>query len=71
MSPVTRLARLNPRKPRASKGDEFCRLFIWEISARLTGMKFLNKTKMAQHKVVSFAIIVALSTLVILLIKLI
>ena len=62
MSPVTGLARLPGR---------ICCLFIWEISAWSTGMKFKNKTKMVKHKLVSFATVVALWTLVNLLIKLI
>ena len=38
--------------------------FIWQISALSTRMKFKNQIQMAQHKVVSFVTIVALSTLV-------
>ena len=49
--------------------DEFCGLFIWEISARSTGINPRNTTNMVEHKLVSFAAVVALWTLVTLLIK--
>ena len=51
--------------------DEFCFLFIWEVSARSTGMKFKNQNQNGGHKVVSFSTDVALEILVTLLIKLI
>ena len=51
--------------------DEFCGVFIWEISARSTGMNSRNTTKMVEHKFVLFATFKAFWTLVILLIKLI
>ena len=58
MSPVTGLARLSV-------------VFIWEISARSTGMNSRNTTKMVEHKFVLFATFKAFWTLVTLLIKLI
>ena len=58
MSPVTGLAR-------------FCGMFIWEISARSTGMNSRSTTKMVEHKLVLFATVIALWTLVALLITLI
>ena len=63
MSPVTRLARCL---------DEFRYLFIWEISARSTGMKSKNHNQkiMVEHKPVPFATVIAL-TIVTLLIQLI
>ena len=51
MSPLTRLARLP---------DEFCGLFIWEIAARSTGMKFRKQNQNGG----SFATVVAFWTLV-------
>ena len=51
--------------------DEFCGVFIWELSARSTGMNSRNTTKMAEHKLVLFATGIALWTLVTLLIELI
>ena len=62
MSSVTGLARLR---------DEYC-LFIWEISARSTGMKSKNHNQkiMVEHKPVPFATVIAL-TVVTLLIQLI
>ena len=51
--------------------DEFCCLFIWEVSARSTGMKFKKQNQNGGHKVVSFSADVALEILVTLLIKLI
>ena len=62
MSPVTGLARL-------PGGILWC-VHIWEISARSTGMNSRNTTKMAEHKCVLFATVIALWTLVTLLIKL-
>ena len=62
MSPVTGLARLPGR-------ILWC-VHIWEISARSTGMNSRNTTKMAEHKRVLFATVIALWTLVTLLIKL-
>ena len=50
--------------------DEFCGVFIWEISARSTGMNSRNTTKMVEHKLVLFATVIALWTLITLLIKL-
>ena len=38
-------------------------MFIQEISARSTGMNSRNTTKMVQHKLVSFATVIALWTL--------
>ena len=54
MSPVTGLARL----------DEFCGVFIWEISAQSTEMNSRNTTKVVQHKLVLFATVRALWALV-------
>ena len=51
--------------------DEFCGVFIWEISARSTGMNSRNTTKMVEHKFVLFATFKDFWTLVTLLIKLI
>ena len=52
--------------------EEFCRVFIWEISARTTGMNnSRNTTKMVEHKLVSFTTVLALWSLLPLLIKLI
>ena len=62
MSPVTGLAGYR---------GEFCGVFIWEISARSTGMNSRNTTKMVEHKFVLFATFKAFWTLVTLLIKLI
>ena len=62
MSPVTGPARLPGR-------ILWC-VHIWEISARSTGMNSRNTTKMAEHKRVLFATVIALWTLVTLLIKL-
>ena len=62
MSPVTGLARL--------PGQILWCVHIWEISARSTGMNSRNTTKMAEHKRVLFATVIALWTLVTLLIKL-
>ena len=45
-------------------------MFIWEISARSTGMISRNAAKMVEHKLVMFATVIALWTLVTLLIKL-
>ena len=45
-------------------------LFIWEISARSTGMNSRNTTKMVEHKLILFATVRILWTLVTLLIKL-
>lgn len=51
--------------------DEFCCLSIWEISARLMGMKFEKQNiKMVEDKNVSFSTIIALLTLVTLLLEL-
>ena len=58
MSPVTGLAQYR---------DKFCFLFIWEISARSTGMKFKKQNQNGE----TFATVVALWTPVTLLIKLI
>ena len=52
-------------------GTNFCCLFIWEISAQSTGWNPRNTTKMVEHKLVSFAAVAALWTLLTLLIKLI
>ena len=52
MSPVTGLARL--------PGPEWCGVFIWEISARSTGMNSRNTTKMVERKLVLFATVLAL-----------
>ena len=52
-------------------GTKFCGVFIWEISARSTGMNSRNTTKMVEHKFVLFATFKAFWTLVSLLIKLI
>ena len=62
MSPVTGLTRLPGR-------ILWC-VHIWEILARSTGMNSRNTTKMAEHKRVLFATVIALWTLVTLLIKL-
>ena len=62
MSPVTWLARL--------PGPELCSVFIWEISARSTGMNLRNTTKMVEHKLIVFPTVRTLWTLVTLLIKL-
>ena len=51
--------------------EQFCGVFIWEISVRSTGMNSRNATKMLEHKLVLFATAIALWTLVALLIKLI
>ena len=51
--------------------DEFCGVFIWEISARSTGMNSRNTAKMVEHKFVLFATFKAFWTLVTSLIKLI
>ena len=40
--------------------DEFCGVFIWEISARSTGMNSRNATKTVEHKFVLFATVIAL-----------
>ena len=49
--------------------DEFCVMFIWEISARSTGMNSRNTTKMVEHKFVLFATVKAFWALATLLIK--
>ena len=51
--------------------EEFCGVFIWEISARSTEVNSRNTTKMVEHKLVLFATVTALWSLVTLLIKLI
>ena len=53
--------------------DEFCSVFIWEISARSTGiMNSRNTTRrMVEHKLVLFATVIALWTFVTLLRRLI
>ena len=56
---------------RAGNRDEFCGVFIWEISARSTEVNSRNTTKMVEHKLVLFATPTALWSLVTLLIKLI
>ena len=61
MSPLTGLARL--------PGRILLSVFIWDISARSTGMKFKKPNQMVKHKLVSFATVVALWTLVTLLIS--
>ena len=50
--------------------DEFCGVFIWEISARSTGMNSRKITKMVEHKLILFVTVRTLWTLVTLLIKL-
>ena len=60
-----------PMSPVLGYWDEFCCLFIWEVSARSTGMKFEKQNQNGGHKLVSFLADVALEILVILLIKLI
>ena len=45
-------------------------MFIWEISARSTGMNSRNTTKMVEHKLILFATVRILRTPVTLLIKL-
>ena len=56
--------------PRLGYRGKLCCRFIWEISARSTGMNFkTDKIKMAPHKVASFAAIVALLSHVTLLTK--
>ena len=64
MSPVTGPGWLGYR-------DEFCGMFLWEISARSTGMNSRNTTKIVEHKLVLLATVIAFWTLVTLLIKLI
>ena len=49
---------------------EFCGVFIWEISARSTRMTDQETTKMVEHKLILFATVRTLWTLVTLLIKL-
>ena len=61
MSPVTGLARLP---------DEFCGMFVREISARSTRINSRNTTKMVEHKLILFATVRTLWTLLTLLIKL-
>ena len=51
--------------------DGFRGVFIWEISARPTEVNSRNTTKMVEHKLVLFATVTALWSLVTLLIKLI
>ena len=55
----------------SATGSNFCFLFMSDTSARSTGMKFKKPNQMVKHKLVSFATVVALWTLVTLLIKLI
>ena len=50
--------------------DEFCGVFIWKISARSTRMNSRNTAKMVEHKLILFATVRTLWTLVTLLIKL-
>ena len=50
---------------------KFCDVFIWEISARSTGMNSRNTTEMVEHNLVLFATVIALWTLLTFLIKLI
>ena len=40
--------------------DEFCCLFIWESSARSTGMKFKKQNRDGGHKVLLFSAVAAL-----------
>ena len=61
MSPVTGLAQL--------PGQILC-VLIWEISARSNRMNSRNTTKMVEHKLILFAAVRTLLTLVTLLIKL-
>ena len=45
-------------------------MFIWEISARSTGMNSRNTTNMVEHKLILFATVRTLWTIVTLLVKL-
>ena len=63
--------RTSSYEPLIRARDEFCVVFVWEISARSTKVNPRNTSQIVEHKLVLFVTVTALWSLVTLLIKLI